>query len=194
MWYVVVSTSLIIIIGFLSFVNYSEAATIRYTKSDISQKLVKLSKKPVPKKLSIGAMCYEQAIPPNRGEYVCPVCGKKTLYSNNHKIIKVVNDIFTYRKMVKQLNEKGLDIKLNETELCKNCHPLNTNYKLCITIKYNRSESYKICDITQDDLRLISDFLDEKTIHEFLNEREEPLKNFIPRLRILLGVPASDEK
>ncbi|OGH97374.1 MAG: hypothetical protein A2039_08230 [Candidatus Melainabacteria bacterium GWA2_34_9] len=205
MWYAIIPVLIICLLVFFKLGNPSESKTFiqkntcttrlkttkTLSKDDIKCKLIELSKKPKPKELAMGAMCYEMAAPPDRAEYICPACGNKTLYSNNYKNVAIVNHIADYRTIIK--NIKNLDIKLDESQFCRKCSPIASSPELCLVINYdNKTKIHKVCDVTEDDLKILSEFLSKKNVHKGFNDSEEPLKEHLNRLQELLGVPLSN--
>lgn len=198
MWYFIIPVFIVILtfIGFIGITAHSCAKNennvnnqinnnSKLSKKDISQRLLNLSKKPAPKKLSVGAMCYKVAVTPLRAEYICPVCGEKTLYAD-YKDTDIVNRIPTYRNMIK--NIKGLDIKLDESEFCKKCRPEMSSPQICLIIRYNEgAKIHRVCNINDNDIRLITEFTEGKDIHKSGNDGESPLKDYLERLQQLLG-------
>lgn len=50
------------------------------TRDEIRKRLEELAASAPPKDLSLGAMCYSMAEPPETAAYICPRCGERTLY------------------------------------------------------------------------------------------------------------------
>jgi len=46
----------------------------------IDRLLAELAQKSAPTNLSLGAMCYDMPCPPERVDYVCPVCENRTIF------------------------------------------------------------------------------------------------------------------
>ncbi len=178
------------------------ANTTKVSKSDsmkrsqVRERLLKLSKSVAPEKLSMGAMCYDMVGPPGRVEYVCPKCGEKTLYaskkSDDNTRHYARTDFLEWelpacRKMVKQI--KGLDVRLDESQFCAKCSLNAKNPKLVLLVHYaDKDEPHRVEGINADDLRLIQEFLSGKEKHVGKQDLESPLKNYLKRLEELLGV------
>jgi len=203
MWYTIISVLVIFTLVFAGFVNYSAAKqnnntcinqfkiTKTFSKDEIKNKLLKLSKTPKPQNLSMGAMCYKVAMPPLRAEYICPACGNKTLYSDDYFNVDIVNHIAEFRSLVKGITE--LDIKLDESQFCKKCSPKVSSPELCLIINYdNKTKVHKVCDVSEDDIKILSEFLDGKNVHSTSNDAQKPLKDYLNRLQKLLGVPLAE--
>jgi len=164
-----------------------EETKIILSRSEIAEKLKELKKKPLPKNLSIGAECYEIAQKPERVEYVCPVCGNKTLYTNSLNF-DLVEQISYLRALSETLKKYG--ITLEERALCKNCQKQVSEKSLCIMIPYQEDGQniYRRCEINETDLVLLKEFLSGKDIHQGFTDEETPLAEYIERLQVLLGV------
>lgn len=156
-----------------------------FTTKNIHDRLVSLSKKPAPKELKMGAMCYEMAAPPQRVEYVCPKCGAKTLYASNY--VNTIQNISSCRSQVESF--KGLNAKLDESEFCKKCSPKIKDPQLCLEIKYTDDEKvHRTCDVTETDMQLIAEFLSGSNVHKTFYDAHEPLKDYMERLETLLDI------
>jgi len=156
-----------------------------FTKKSIHDRLVSLSKKPAPKELKMGAMCYEMAAPPQRVEYVCPKCGAKTLYASNY--VGTIEDISSCRSQVESF--KGLNAKLDESEFCKKCRPKIKDPQLCLEINYADDEKvHRTCNVTDTDMQLIAEFLSGSNVHKTFYDAQEPLKDYMERLETLLDI------
>ncbi|MBI5218136.1 MAG: hypothetical protein HY958_04320 [Bacteroidia bacterium] len=156
------------------------------SKNDLARRLEELSNSSAPSDLKPGAMCYDMAGPPERAEYVCPLCGEKTLYTREHTWA-VNSEIPACREIIKTI--KKVDVTLDESQFCKKCSRDVQKPELCIFIKTKGDDKpRKVCKITNIDLKLMSEFLDGKEIHKSSNEGEEPLKNYLPRFEELFGI------
>jgi hypothetical protein len=162
------------------------------TRDDINKQLSELAKKPAPKKLSPGAMCYKMATLPNRIEYHCPSCKTKTFYNRNHAPkINFSTGIERIRKWPAELKKLGLDCKIDESDFCPKCSKkkkfgkkhLRTLYWV-ITID-KRIIRNKIKSL---DYQILTAFLAKKTKVKTFAGREESLKKYLLRLHQLLGV------
>ncbi len=167
-------------------ITYSQLVKSGYAKEEIKGKLLELSKSPAPKQLSPGAMCYAPATQLERADYVCPKCGGKTIYAQGMVYI-VEGEIPRLRALAKDI--KGLDIKLDESQFCKICHPEVKEPELCIIVSYKDADKpYKVCKINSIDLILISGFLNNNDKYNGSTGQEYPIKDKIDRLQELLGV------
>jgi hypothetical protein len=162
------------------------------TRNDINKQLSELAKKPVPEKLSPGAMCYSIAISANRVEYHCPSCKTKTFYNSNHAPkINFSTGIEQIRKWTVELKKLGLDCKIDESDFCPKCsknkkfdkkHFRTLYWVITIDKRIIRNK------IKSLDYQILTAFLAKKTKVKTFAGREESLKKYIPRLRQLLGI------
>lgn len=161
----------------------ADAATL--TRLELEQRLQALEKAPAPAQLSPGAMCYAVAIPDNSKQaYVCPKCGEKTLYARSF-----ADDVDWYRRSVKQLREKGLDCTLDESAFCKKCGQGATEKKFVLVVQWPElKQPHRTVLRSEDDLELLLEFLAGKQTHSLGPMGERPLKEYLPRIRNLLGV------
>ena len=164
----------------------------------IRAQLQQLADSTPPKKLSMGAMCYKMAMPPNRAEFHCQTCSNKTIYAASdeerwNQDTRFLNrELDACRRLVKEI--RGLRIQLDESLLCKKCTPDAKVRKLALVIEYpDTGKTHRTVDINLNDLRLLKEFTEGRTAHSESNDRETPLKNHIERLEQLLGVTLEEE-
>lgn len=174
------------------------------TAESIRAQLEKISKKPPPKNLAMGAMCYKVAAPPDRADYICPNCGEKTLYASQPSsdpnavlqswevIIAIARELESSRRLVQQIDK--LDITLDESQFCKHCKPDIQAPKLGLVIRYgDRPEPHDVWQFSQNDLLMLKAFSEGKLKFEGTNDTECDLKRMLPRLEQLLGVKLDED-
>ncbi|MGV8120204.1 MAG: hypothetical protein AB2L14_10635 [Candidatus Xenobiia bacterium LiM19] len=170
----------------------TKPATQNLSREEIAAKLKKLSESPPPKDLKMGAECYKVAMPPDRAEYLCPVCGQRTLYASEKKGRSadagfIEEDLPECRRLIKEI--KGLDVSLNESEYCRKCSPDAKNPALILVVKYQGlGTPYRYRNIRSEDLILIREFMEGKDRHRDSYDFETPMKDHLKRLNELLGV------
>jgi hypothetical protein len=165
---------------------------------EIQNQLTLIARKPAPKKLAMGAMCYKVAGPPSRIDYVCPTCGEKTLYALEDssdktkrdiqwKAISDIQELESLRRLAQQI--KKLDISLDESQFCKHCRPDVIEPKLGLIVKYpDRPEPHCVWDISWTDLTMMKAVTEGKLKYKGLNDGEAALKTQQKRLQELLGL------
>jgi predicted small secreted protein len=173
--------------------NPTDTIKPMYSIKDIKKKLKKLAESEPPKELAFGAMCYEMVAPPKTANYVCPVCQQKTLYKledndGDYQVIELVRwEIATCREEMKKV--EGINIKLDESQFCKNCSPDVKKPQLCLEINItNGGKTHKVYKFSYLDIRLIGEFLNGELKHTGSNDGETPMKDYMKRLQELLGV------
>ena len=159
------------------------------TQEQLDTLLNELAQKPAPKNLSFGAMCYMVAMPPERKEYVCPVCNAKTIATTDASWIGRFLD--TYRQLMQQVKALGLDATLDERSLCETCRAkMERPPEIGIFfIEVKIGEKTKRTAINIDDFLKLIAFLEKKDKWTGRTGRELPLKDELPRIRQLLGMP-----
>jgi hypothetical protein len=197
MWYNIIFIIVIFIAVVAGFSGYSFAkGNSGYTpdKIKLADALEKLRKTPA-KQPSVnnkpveplGAMCYEVATPLERIEYICPVCGEKTLYYSDYDDVDNLRD---YRALVKQITK--IEVKLDESQFCKKCSKNITDPHFCLLVKYGKNKDFhKTCGINRDDIILLREFSEVQKEH-IVNGTKHPIMNYKARLEELLGVTLKD--
>ena len=155
---------------------------------DIEKLLAKVAATPPPAGLSMGASCYRMCVPPEREEYICMVCGTKTIHSLNKSDgwDNPALSVKYYRTYIEELIKLGLDAKLDESFLCSKCKKEGqSSLFLEVTIK-NRVVRSALVDI--NDLSKLIAFVQGNLVWKGERDEEFPLKPELPRIRQLLGI------
>jgi hypothetical protein len=123
-------------------------------------------------------------------EYVCPVCGEKTLYTNRvsgswSAELEDCRRVFTTMP-------KRETLTLDESSFCKKCTPGTNAPALKLQIRFDNGTTNSVSGISGDDLRILKGFLSGKLDCPTENDGTTALKNKLPRLRKILGI--TDEK
>jgi hypothetical protein len=162
-------------------------------RAELTARLKELARSAPPKELSMGAMCYDMAGPPETADYVCPKCGQRTQYSQDGELTMLVAyELQAMREQMKAL--PGLEATLDEAELCRKCSPSATRPELVLRVRYpeptgSQLGEHRVRGVRPQDLRLLQEFLSGKTKHAGEQGQESPLKDHLPRLQELLGTP-----
>lgn len=134
------------------------------TKEQIAEKLKALQQSPKPANLRMGAMCYEMTAPPDRAEYVCPICGAKTLYAvkeggtTYQDVECVLQQIDGYRRLAKAL--PGLSASIDEREFCRKCSPKVDHPAPVLVFRLaGETTERRFRGISPEDLTILSAFL-----------------------------------
>jgi hypothetical protein len=177
---------------FLNGVTLSDLGSVSYDQ--LEAMLDRLVTEPLPDLyLSLGAMCYDPAAPPEVSEYVCPVCGEKTIYGDfNTRFVEW--ELQGCRRIFDEIDAAAdLDLVLDETRFCQDCTPgAEEEPRLYLTLVLeDRGVVSSLVD--EHDLRLLESFLKGRLFYTTWNDAEEPLKPHAGRIRELLGLPAEEE-
>lgn len=145
----------------------------------------------------IGAMCYSIAVTPERTDFVCPVCGEKTLYAFDDTLkdpndlelswetATLANELDLCRRLTQQINR--LDVKLDESQFCRKCNPGIEHPQIGITvINPNTQQSHQVWGIREYDLTLIKGYTDGTFQTQDMSDVS------LLRLEELLGVKLND--
>jgi len=201
MWLNIIFIVVLFLVAFIGFTGYSFAkdnnnannsALEQLSKINLSSKLEQLPEEPVVKDYPQGAMCYRVASPPERAEYICPVCGEMTLYPSCYN--RELDNIRSYQVLINRITK--LEVKLDESHFCKKCSPDIKSRELCLIVKLKnnkKAQEHKTCDITEEDINLLYEYSEGIKEHstEFGNT---PLINYKDRLEELLGTTIRDLK
>jgi len=158
------------------------------SKDKLDEKLALLKQSPVPPPEPI-AMCYSIALPSPEDQktfsYICPLCGRKTTHSvDKWDILFQLDQI---RDASQTLREKGLEIYLDDKNLCSNC--CKPRYALGelfwrITIG-ERTHFVEIYD-WENDYSILTSFLSARNKSDY-DKLMLKLSGDLSRLEILLG-------
>ena len=92
-----------------------------FSREELNAMLDKLAASPMPKvRTGPSAMCYSPCRPKvGSFECICKKCGTHTVYPKNYSDMK--NKLARYRDGAASLRALGLDIRLDESVLCRKC-------------------------------------------------------------------------
>ncbi len=148
----------------------------------------------------MGAMCYEPVAMPFVAEYVCPVCGEKTVYSRSDDSYYSITGLYETRALFATLDSVStLEMTLDETSLCSACSAdSDSTHALLLRVTW---EDERTCaaPVTAEDLRMLIGFMSGRLDYETVNEGTLPLRQNLDRIREILGMdeeggaPCSDE-
>ncbi len=137
----------------------------------------------------MGAMCYSAVCPPETAEYVCPVCGEKTLYESED-VWEVSWGLTEARNIFATMTAlSDLEMTLDETGYCAHCRGPEGTPRLVLEISYEDGASASTI-VTPDDLRLMAGVLSGELYYLTSNDSQTPLRPSLERLHELFGVAA----
>ena len=168
------------------------------SNAEIQDMLQKVETAPAPAP-KMGAMCYAPLPPVTHYEYVCPVCGEKTLYAAGTNPYYVpAASIVAFRQAREAAQEAatkaGAAVALDEKQYCRKCLPDFTNTpRAALEVTLPDGHVQRTEAIRLQDLWMLRDFFSGKAVLVGGNDSESPLKNDLPRLRELLGMNGGEE-
>jgi hypothetical protein len=137
----------------------------------------------------MGAMCYEAMAYPAVAEYICPVCGEKTIYED-YSTPFIEWELQGCRRMVESINElTEFQVTLDETMFCSHCTPDREGDPVLLLRVASTDSTEIVNSVTVHDLRLLESFLQGRLYYLTENDGQMPLRDYEDRLRELLGVP-----
>ncbi|MCX7008778.1 MAG: hypothetical protein NTY53_16275 [Kiritimatiellaeota bacterium] len=152
--------------------------------------LQRIATAPAPKPV-MGAMCYKPAMPPKVAEYICPICGEKTVFTEREARF-IQWELTSCRNLLQEIQKvSGAAVTLDEAACCRKCHPETTAPMLAAVIHFDDGTVRRIAPISAEQLRLLRDFLAGKLAVKGTNDGESPLKARLPELEKLLGEPTA---
>jgi len=167
------------------------------TRAELEQRLKALAASPGPPRELKSAMCYEPSARYTRAEYVCPKDGERTVYALDGKppassqVLTFLNEqLPSMRETVEGLRRRGLDASLDESQLCRKCHPESgRGLELALVLRLpDEEQARRIEGIAPLDLQLIAEFLSGETHHALGGPDREALAEHQARIAELLGL------
>ncbi|MDD3014396.1 MAG: hypothetical protein PHC34_11895 [Candidatus Gastranaerophilales bacterium] len=191
MWCNVIFIVIVFTIAFIGFTGYSLAkdnannlAPGQHSRVELADKLGQLPPKNFLEE-PMGAMCYDTAVPLNRTQFICPICGEMTVYHSSFG--DNIEELPTYLLLVRKITK--IDVKLDDTQFCKKCNPGISSPQYCLLVKYGKNEeAHKTCGITDEDINLLYEFSEGSKDHITSYTRDKrPMTEYKKRLEELLG-------
>lgn len=139
-------------------------------------------------------MCYASLPRQKTVTYVCPVCGEKTLYHEGNADFVQGELAICHRLFSETKKNTDLSLSLDESSFCAKCAPKATEHQLALIVVYPDGRRHVSAPISWRDLAMLDAFLKGEDAYRTFNDGSRPLKPELPRLRELLGVPASAAK
>ena len=174
--------------------NIADDTPNNITQEHIDKLLAEVAQKPAPETVVYHALCYSPAAPIDRAEYVCPICGAKTIHTKS--VADAVSwEVDSNRRYIEKVKNLGLDASLDERAFCDSCRK-NTELKkgstdVYLVVRMNGRMSHTLLKDNNDWKKLIA-FLEGKNVWENMDGKR-PLKPELPRIRELLGLTGKTE-
>ncbi|HOO20587.1 MAG TPA: hypothetical protein PLJ99_00180 [Kiritimatiellia bacterium] len=165
----------------------------RASNAEIERMLGRIEARPAPEQ-KMGAMCYDMCMPPPVTEYVCPVCGEKTLYPvPENQWSTPLNRLEGLRRLQAEAQveagKRGASVELDEQAFCRKCRPMAVDEPASVlVVRLPDGRETRTVVFTEDDLRVLRDFFAGRDVKVGSQDDETPLKRSLPRLRSLLGM------
>ncbi len=134
----------------------------------------------------MGAMCYEPVALPDRADYLCPVCGERTVYGFDQAQL-IQYDLPAMRRLAAEMEGNGLvEASLEET-FCGFCHPGDVPRDVVLAMTYPEGDTVRtpVCLL---DLQVLSGFLSGGLSFTDSYDATLPLREHADRLRVMLGI------
>ncbi len=134
----------------------------------------------------MGAMCYSTVAPPDRVEYICPVCGERTFYGQS-EVARIQWELPAMRRIVEEWRGNGFFEASIEETYCSNCNPADSTGETRLVIAYSEGDTVRVA-VGMTDLQMLTGLLHGELSYETSNESIAPLKGNTERLRAILGI------
>ncbi len=157
---------------------------VKSRREDIRRLLERVELEEAPEYVS-GAMCYGPMAYPERAEYICPVCGERTLYGSPEAWF-LQNDIHNMRRMAEGLSETGYFEAFLEETYCSFCNP-GAQGSVWLVIVYEEGDTVRTV-VNLQDLRMVQGLLRGGLVFSGETDNLLPLKDRVDRLRTILGI------
>jgi hypothetical protein len=133
----------------------------------------------------LGAMCYDMAMPELVTEYVCPVCGEKTVYEQGSLLL---SGLPRCRAVFEAIDAAvDLPITLDERLLCSRCSEGEELPYLVLEVVTADGDTVRNA-ASREDLELLSSFLQGSLSYEDDFGSSLPLQPHAERIALLLGL------
>lgn len=160
-------------------------------QNEWESQLQKVAETPAPKNLEFGAMCYEIAFY-EQNVYNCPVCLQKTIYDkSDQQLMSTLTLLPEYLDKASDIYNLRIPIKLVTTGLCSHCSPDGPRE---LQWEVMNGEQQVMTPFEPFDLYILKAFAEKKLVVKDMTDEETPLKNYLPRLRQLLGLEEVEAK
>jgi len=146
-----------------------------------------------PPETVFGAMCYGPMAMPDSAEYICPVCGEKTLYGSNQASF-ILWELQGARRLAESLDAStAFSVILDESSFCDFCSGGGIDSPAMLLRVTDGPGTGTENRVTVDDLRKLNSFLQGNLYWVTSNDSQQPLRAHGARIAQLLGIPAAPE-
>lgn len=137
----------------------------------------------------MGAMCYRTAMPPDRVEYICPVCGERTWFAGETGEFLLREAEAMRRAMSELEGNPYFQALLDETAFCHGCSGALSpdNPVFMLDLVYGEGDTVST-PVQLSDLQMLVGLVRGELSFTNSNDATLPLKDGVTRLRQLLGI------
>ncbi len=156
--------------------------------TQVNMLLTRLDNEEPPEQM-MGAMCYEMMAAPEVSEYICPVCGEKTIYNYSQSAF-IEWELEGCRRMADSINANtDFEIILDEALFCDFCSPDAGDDEPEMLLRVIHQDGTEVVNtIYITDLRKIDSFLQGNLYYFDSTDGQIPLHGSAERIRELLGL------
>lgn len=149
--------------------------------------LARLEKEEPPEP-TMGAMCYAPMMIPDSAEYICPVCGEKTMYGGG-MFAYMNHELEAARRLAVSINAStDFSVVLDESSFCSFCSVHGVGSAVLVLRVSGENGEETANSVSVDDLRKLDSFLKGSLYWVTSNDGQEPLQGHAERMRELLGI------
>jgi hypothetical protein len=140
------------------------------------------------------AMCYKPATPRHTVDFICPKDGSRTQYPVDGPLAGRIRELAQLQASARSLAKPEVAaraiIVLDLSDFCRTCTPkAPTSPEAVLSVKLPSGKQTRTRGITADDLVLLEEFFAGSTEHKTQDGKTAPLRQSLPRVRQLLGMP-----
>jgi len=133
----------------------------------------------------LGAMCYDMALPAPVTEYVCPVCGERTVYE---QWCWLLHELPRSRELFQAIADSvDFPVMLDERLLCSHCAPSDEEPGIVLVAVPAEGDTVRN-PVSQGDLLMLLRFLQGDLTFDDDFGGINPLQPHAARIALLLGL------
>ena len=171
-----------------TMLDISPEGIMTLSTTQVNMLLTRLENEEPPEQM-MGAMCYEMMAAPAVSEYICPVCGEKTIYNYSQSAF-IEWELEGCRRMAESINSNtDFEIILDEALFCDFCSPDAGENEPEMLLRVIYDDGTEVVNtIYINDLRKIDSFLQGNLYYFDSTDGQIPLQDSAERIRELLGL------
>jgi len=135
-----------------------------------------------------GAMCYSPAAQVMVAEFICPVCGEKTIYSSGEADF-IERELPGCRRLAESINDlTQFNISLDESLFCEFCSDSVIESPVML-LRVSISDGTEVISrVSEHDLMILDSFFKGNLYYTTWNAGRQPLQDYAGRIGELLGI------